>query len=498
MKTEEVHSQNSSKLVLWVVGILIAILVLSSIIYELVKSKNWEIYTTQNSGLVQYSVNTIAIDTSDRVWFGTDNGGVSVLDGENWESYTTENSGLVSDWVNAIAIDSSDSVWFGTKNGGVSVFDGELWENYTTQNSGLVNDSVSAIAIDTSDRVWFGASRGISVLDGENWKTYTVQNSGLFNKSVRTIAIDSSDRVWVGTSRGINVLDGENWETYTAQNSGLVDNDVRTIAIDSSDRIWIGTDYGISVFEEENWETYTPQKNSRYGHNSVRTIAIDSSDKVWVGIYLYRGVIVLDGENWVTYKEDNSGILSAKVGLMTADKKGFMWIVTYGGINRVPIGERLQIAPFFTSIRNLFFSPKFSLWFNLILLVIVGIVAVVNDRRRATDEQEPKSRKIQPEQKKISKPPFGLLGAAGAVTVSLIACLFVFNNPITEGGLELIGVWLVLYGVAILGIPVSLVIGPVAGIVSGRVFKTKIGAFLSGFLAQFIIEVPLIWIFFNG
>ena len=62
VKTEEVHRQNSRKFVLWVVVILIAILVLSSIIYDLKKSENWESHITQNSGLVHNYVNTIAID----------------------------------------------------------------------------------------------------------------------------------------------------------------------------------------------------------------------------------------------------------------------------------------------------------------------------------------------------------------------------------------------------------------------------------------------------
>jgi ligand-binding sensor domain-containing protein len=513
MKTEEVHSQNSRKLVFWVVGILIAILMLGPSIYKLRKSENWESYTTQNSGLVHNTIRTIAIDSSDRVWIGTELGGVSVFDGENWESYTTLNSGLVDDNVRSIAIDSSDRVWIGTELGGVSVFDGENWENYTTQNSGLVSDRVDTMAIDSSDRVWIGTSHGISVFDGDNWLRFTTHNSGLDRDNIGAIAIDSAGQVWVGVYIGlsggggttkrdvVSVFDGKNWESYNPLNPDLVMSDfgggVSTIAIDSSDKVWVGTlNIGISVFDGKNWEGYTSQ-NSGLVSDWVNTIAIDSSDRVWIGTS--HGISVFDGENWVTNAEYNSGLLSERVESIAADKKGNIWIGTNGGINRVPEGERLQVTPFFTSIRDLFFSPKFSLWFNLLLLIFLGTVAlVVIDRRRAIAEQEPTSGRIQPEEKEISKPPFWLLGTAGGFTVSSISFLFVFNNPITEGGLELIGVWLVLYGVAILGIPVSLVLGPVVGIVAGRVIKTKSGAFLSGFLAQLIIEVPIIWVFYYG
>jgi ligand-binding sensor domain-containing protein len=517
MKTEEVHSQNTRKHILMIVGTLIAILVLGSNIYRSKTSENWEGYTMYNSGLVHNSVRTIEIDSSDRVWVGTELGGVSVFDGENWQSYTTENSGLAQNNVGTIAIDSSDRIWFGIENSGASVLDGENWETYTTQNSGLVNDRVDTMAIDSSDRVWLGSEYGgLSVFDGENWQSYTTQNSGLAKVNVGAIAIDSAGQVWVGAYVGlsgnmgttkmdvVSVFDGEKWESYNPLNPDLVMRDfgggVSTIAIDSSDRVWVGTlNLGISVFDGNSWEGYTTH-NSGLVSDYVNTIAIDSSDRVWVGADS-GGLSVFNGENWVTYAEYNSGILNERVEAFTADNKGILWIGTNGGINRVPLGGRLQVTPFFTSIRDIFFSPRFSLWFNLLLLIFLGTVAlVVVDRRRAMAEQDPTSGKTQSEGKKISKLGFGLRGAVGGVTVSFIACLFVINNPISDGGLELIGFWLVQYGIALLGIPVSLVLGPVAGIVTGVVSKTKSGAvaFLSAFLAQLIIEVPLLWLIYSG
>ena len=186
-----------------------------------------------------------------------------------------------------------------------------------------MSDRIATIAIDSSDRVWFGAYVGlvggggvtkrdvVSVFDGDNWRTYNPLNPDLvmsdFGGGVETIAFDSSDRVWVGTLNiGVSVFDGKSWEGYTTQNSGLVSDWLAAIAIDSSDRVWVGTQNdGLSIF---------------------------------------------DGENWLTYAEDNSGILNERVQFIATDKKGFMWIGTIGGINRVPIGERLQVAPFLYSI----------------------------------------------------------------------------------------------------------------------------------------------------
>ncbi len=195
-----------------------------------------------------------------------------------------------------------------------------------------------------------------------------------------------------------------------------------------------------------------------------------------------------DGENWETYTEENSGILSDRVETIAADKHGFMWIGTNKGINRVPIGERLQISPSLISISDLFFSRRLSLWLNLIVLVILGNVAIiVVDRRKVMDEQEPT------EENKGSKRSLALQGAAGGVTASIIVLRFVGSNEINYGGLEDLLLLFFLYGTVLSAIPVSLVlVGPVAGIVGGRVFKTKKVAFLSGLLVQLILELPII------
>jgi ligand-binding sensor domain-containing protein len=471
--------------------------------------------------LVQDRVLSLAFDSSGRVWFGTGKDAIIVFNGETWKSYPTQNPGLVEDPVHTIAIDPSDKVWIGTSYGvGVSVFDGENWKNYTTQNSGLVDDKVCAIAIDSFEKVWLGTcSGGVSVFDGENWGSYTTKNSGLANDHVNSIAFDSSGRIWIG-SYGVSVFDGETWKSYTTKNSGLLADSVYAIAIDSSDKVWIGTRRkqlmnwptpggfkdadGVSVFDGEDWEFYTTQ-NSDLVDDRHNTIAIDSSDRVWIGTY--KGVSVFDGENWVTLTEENSGILNNDVAVIVSDKKGFMWIGTRDGINRVPISERFQISPFFTSLKDLFFSPKLSLWVNIVLLVIVGNVAIIfNDRRmrRAIDKQEPISKEDQSEEKKISKLRFiASPGAAGGLTSSVIVFFFFVNNVGIFGPENATLEWLILgpmlYGMAILEIAVSLIlIGPLAGIVGVKVFKTKKVAFLSGFLASLILEIPFIWFFLYG
>lgn len=83
---------------------------------------NWTNYTTSNSGLASDWIQRIFIDSAGAKWFATVYGGATMFDGANWMVYNTSNSGIASNIVISIAIanDGSDR-WFGTSDGGVSV-----------------------------------------------------------------------------------------------------------------------------------------------------------------------------------------------------------------------------------------------------------------------------------------------------------------------------------------------------------------------------------------
>jgi len=67
------------------------------------------------------------------------------LFGQEFTSYN-EGDGLINNSVNCLALDMNDQLWIGT-NSGLSFFDGNSWLNYN-ENSGLVNNLITAVFID--------------------------------------------------------------------------------------------------------------------------------------------------------------------------------------------------------------------------------------------------------------------------------------------------------------------------------------------------------------
>lgn len=80
-------------------------------------AQTWQVYTTSNSGLPSNGIASIAFDTNNVKWIGTDNG-LAKFDGINWTVYDTSNSQILRYNIVSLAIDMFNVLWLGTNGGG--------------------------------------------------------------------------------------------------------------------------------------------------------------------------------------------------------------------------------------------------------------------------------------------------------------------------------------------------------------------------------------------
>lgn len=86
--------------------------------------------------------------------------GVAKYDGDEWFYFTYENSDLPSNTVYSVAVDSKNNIWVGTNGSGIAMFDGENWTVYNKSNSELPDDYIFWITIDRYDNKWIGMLKG--------------------------------------------------------------------------------------------------------------------------------------------------------------------------------------------------------------------------------------------------------------------------------------------------------------------------------------------------
>jgi len=172
------------------------------------------IYFSQNEGLFTGKVDALEIDKTGRVWVGTENRGVKVLDYNGTindksdddfsGSLTQVADNLFSDKITALLEDRDGTVWIGTEEGVNFWFQGQVGVRF-----GLINDFVNTIGVDARNNKWFGTKNGVSVLsnDGVTWTHYTTGNSPLVNGDVQSFAFNQeTGEVWIGTSNGLSRL----------------------------------------------------------------------------------------------------------------------------------------------------------------------------------------------------------------------------------------------------------------------------------------------------
>ncbi|VAX32168.1 Sensor histidine kinase/response regulator [hydrothermal vent metagenome] len=279
---------------------------------------------SMREGLLSPYVFAINKGPAGQYWFGTNNGGLSLFDGETFKNYLPSD-GLADFWVYGIDFAADGTAWIATWNG-VSHFDGKQFTNYNTAD-GLADRWVYAIAVDQDGAVWFGTEGGVSRRDNKGrWKSWRhkdglgapnknrllkSENTGFgtqinpkqkddyahthdlsvldpagqetYNKNyVFSMAIDREGNRWFGTwGGGASRFDGTTWQNFTTEN-GLAGNIVYDVTIDPHDgAIWFGTNHGVSRFDGKNWMSIKAKDG--LANENVYAVAIDKHRRLWLG-----------------------------------------------------------------------------------------------------------------------------------------------------------------------------------------------------------------------
>jgi ligand-binding sensor domain-containing protein len=238
------------------------------------KDGEWDVFFPMH-GLADYWIYAFAEQPGGIYWIGTWDGANRLdLNTMEFSKYKEE---LINEWVYGLAVDSKNRIWFGTE-GGVSMFDGESWTEWNhddgvgaantaalpvSQNTGLGTRTRHDLSVlvggqesynpnyvfstfaDTNDVIWVGTwGGGVSRYENGTWHNLSAPD-GLAGNIVYSIAQDNSGAYWFGTNRGLSRYDGGRFTSFDT-GSGLPGNHVYAIAVTAADEIWVGTRDGVA------------------------------------------------------------------------------------------------------------------------------------------------------------------------------------------------------------------------------------------------------------
>lgn len=228
----------------------------------------------------------------DRVWIGTEAGGLNKLDRKTGEItyFTRQNSGLSSNCVKALLLDGHE-LWVGTYMGGISVLDantGRVIRQLHYQpgkQGGISDDRIWAFERDTEGNIWVGTSKGVDFYDRKT-RVFRYRDDIIRGIQVNWIKQDSDGDMWIGgedqlviyspssgkvkryfrktrdmlefperryyvtTTTGLACFDKERgfYRFYT-EKEGLVNNYTLSLEKGRDSTLWISTANGLSIWD---------------------------------------------------------------------------------------------------------------------------------------------------------------------------------------------------------------------------------------------------------
>ncbi|HEY43982.1 MAG TPA: hypothetical protein G4O11_08385 [Anaerolineae bacterium] len=265
-------------------------------------------------------------NAADSAWMGTFGYGVSCLDETGWHTFEKGSSTLASDQIKDIFICSEDKVWI-VHSLGLNLTNGRTWNTYRGSDFGI--GSVEAGVCDGSGGIWVAYYGGVAHFDGANWITYDATNlgTGQYVESVKDVAVGIEGEVWFVTSNSVATFDGDVWTFYETGNGFAKDYYFSSVAVDHQGKVWAGHGSGVWMFDGNNWLNHEGRHLSQ-----VESMVIDGNGFLWVGTYS-KGVSMYDGQGWVTYNRENSGLSSNHVRALAVDGQDRIWLATEWGVD---------------------------------------------------------------------------------------------------------------------------------------------------------------------
>ncbi|OQX74700.1 MAG: hypothetical protein B6D64_12575 [Bacteroidetes bacterium 4484_276] len=314
------------------------------------------------------SINTskpLCEDGGGLIWYGTFGSGLYKIDPingrtTNYRNNTSDPHSLSENSINCICPDQAGTLWFGTFGAGISLFDQRAHKFALITHDPLNDNSLSGNFIwsvfEAKDStVWIGTNNtGLNSYSPQtgiftSYDHIDGNPGSLSFSSVREVYQDSKGTIWVGTDGG--GLDRFDPRTgtfihYRSNPDGpttISNNSVRVVYEDHTGTYWVGTREGLNKFDPQTGKfkrfLHEPGNPNSISHNFIYSALYrDKKGNLWIGTY-GGGLNKMDvkNEKFVSYlhQADNRESLSDNIVFSIFEgENGIFWIGTNSGLNR--------------------------------------------------------------------------------------------------------------------------------------------------------------------
>jgi signal transduction histidine kinase/ligand-binding sensor domain-containing protein/DNA-binding response OmpR family regulator len=313
-------------------------------------------------GLADRSILTVYNDHQGIFWLGTLTGGVSKYD-KNLnlfnlaQSMPFDTEGLPSSQVSCFEVSRDDRIFVGTEHGGVSLFDPKkkTFKRFNIRSAANPGDGLVVLALKYTKKqeLLIGTfGDGLIRLHPEtgNYEQLTVSN-GLASNDVFAIVEDRNQNIWLGSNgSGLVVLNAD-FKVTARYNPNPVRTDdmklpingyIRDLLEDRNGNMWIATHGGgIAMLKtSSNQFSVYNSRNSFLASDKVQSLYEDSHGNIWAGTF-GGGLARFNYENKIFSSfSEQDGLANNNVYKILEDKDGKLWMSTNQGISSFDVAAK--------------------------------------------------------------------------------------------------------------------------------------------------------------
>ncbi len=312
-------------------------------------------YYYKNDPLNYSSINNNSIyaiyeDNLGNIWFGTYAGGVNLVSAgkayfHSYSHFPGNPNSLGYNIVNGFWEDEDQNIWIATGGKGIDLFNrkNKKFIHFNNEKSAIASDVILCLYSDSDYNLWIGTwANGLYRYNKKTKKItqFTKEKNGLGSNNIFQILEGKKGELWLCTFwGGLTCFNVENNSSiiYNTENSGLSDNDLRTISKDFDGNYWIGTDIGLDFFNPKTkvFKSYQHHENDKSSLSKGFVSYIMESKDSTLWIGTTGGLNKFNKKtNSFIHYYTQNGLPNDEIMSIIEDKDGNLWISTNKGISR--------------------------------------------------------------------------------------------------------------------------------------------------------------------
>ncbi|MGO1001766.1 ATP-binding protein [Lysobacter sp. CA196] len=290
---------------------------------------------TVADGLPSNTVSRIAEDRHGYLWLATSEG-LARYDGSGYRVWRRE-QGLRDNYLWAVHVDARNRVWIGTSQSGLAMLDADRkqFRYYDRSNTpGLHDNDIWSIASTPDGALWFGTAHGglyRMAVDGSITRYVAREDDprSLPSNGIANLSVAPDGSLWVSTLAGAARWTGRDFERVP--DKALTSVIVNTITFESDGTAWFGTPHGVGVrrpngrYEAQPWARFAP------GKTIIDVLRRDRTGQYWFDLPEGLGIGNAEGVAVVPlFSTTSQGMVRPNWSGAYEDREGGLWFASNG------------------------------------------------------------------------------------------------------------------------------------------------------------------------